>query len=413
MPMTPEQFEAHPLWDTANRASGALAAVKFTDPTALVWVANLRDMVTHVLRLREIPSWRFDPSAQQSLNDINSYLSSLEGLLHQLAAGEDTGAGSIGTLSGTLDNCATSLSRCPIPIVTSGHLSGITAQVHEFRTTVSDALGRAQEEVGRLNTATDGSMTRLADLQADIDRAREQVNAQATRLDAALNSFGERFDTEAAAWEESAETRVTDWQTKAENAITKVTDDAATARSKERAAADAHITALDTMQQDGKRLLEAVARKTTSNQYAQYAKSQGFQATLWAIATVLLGVFGFKYIVDALAKIDTLDPAEAIVKGLASLAILGAAAYAGSESGGHRAEARDAKRIQLDLNALEPAIARMDDDAQAELREQILAATFNRPRQEHRAGLIHRSTSPVPQDLAAAVAEAVTKALKS
>jgi hypothetical protein len=51
----------------------------------------------------------------------------------------------------------------------------------------------------------------------------------------------------------------------------------------------------------------------------------------------------------------------------------------GREASGHRKEARDAKRTQLDLNALEPFLANMDENTAHDLREQFAKQIFGRP----------------------------------
>ena len=74
-----------------------------------------------------------------------------------------------------------------------------------------------------------------------------------------------------------------------------------------------------------------------------------------------------------------MSAAEAIFKSTASAAILGAAGFMGREAAGHRREARDAKRTQLDLNAMEPFLANLSPEHAETLRKDIAQRIFHRP----------------------------------
>lgn len=74
--------------------------------------------------------------------------------------------------------------------------------------------------------------------------------------------------------------------------------------------------------------------------------------------------------------ISGLTTPEAIWKTSVSALTLAIATYMGREASGHRKEARDA---QLDLNALEPFLANMDEKTAHDLREQFAKQTFGRP----------------------------------
>lgn len=410
MPYNTDEFDALPIWETRARLADEVKVVRPSDPTVLRQLADVGEMLTYIERYQNQPSWRFDPTAQQALNDLNSHLSSLESAIAQIKAAPDNAVSYAPNVASGLDAVSTTINRLPTPILSSGHLKDITSVTEQHKNTIVAALAETQRKADTANTYVDQLESKVTGLSEEIDRQESRIIEQSTRLDDALNRYGERYETESKSWVAKADEALSEWNSEADQALVTVDEKAATQRSTEKEKGDEHIASLETMIQDGKSLLDAVARKTISNQYAQYSWRQGLWATLWAVATVLLAVGGFVFLFLALREIKTVDTAEAILKGLASFAVLGAAAYAAAESSGHRQEARDAKRTQLDLNALEPAIARLDGDKQVAMRETVLNSIFNRPRgQKSGGGLFRRRQQPDIEAITAIFAEALKK----
>lgn len=411
MPYTPEQLAGMPVWETRARLAEEVRFARPTDPEVLRLLSDVAEMLTYVERYQNQAAWRFDPNAVQALNDLNSHLGNLAGAVAQIKAAPENGSQFASSLTSGLDAASASLNRLPPPILNSGHLKDITAVTEQHKDAMAAALTETQQRADTVRTHVDQIEDKVTGLSEEISRQETRIIEQSTRLDDALNRYGERYETESKTWAAKADETLNDWSTQAEHELSDLSQKASDQRSAQQQEADAKIGALRAMVEDGTSLLDAVARKTISNQYAQYAWRQGVWATLWAVATVMLAVGGFVFLFLALRDVTNIDTAEAILKGLASIAVLGAAAYAAAESSGHRQEARDAKRTQLDLNALEPAIARLDATTQAEMRGTVLSSIFNRSRPHGPRGhWFSRNQQWDTETVATIVAEAIKKA---
>jgi hypothetical protein len=400
-----------PVWETRDRLADEIKATRASDPEALRLLANAAEMLTYVARYQNQSTWRFDPNAIQALNDLDAHLGNLAGSVAQIKASPEAAPSLAPRIASALDAASASLNKLPPPILNSGHLKDIAAVTEQHKDALTAALADAQRQAETAVASVDPLRAKVTALTEEIARQETRIIEQSARLDDALNRYGERYETESKAWVATADDTVSDWRAQAADSLTALEQKAAAQRTALEANAEAQLTSLKTMVEDGKSLLDAVARKTISTQYAQYAWRQGVWATIWAVMTVVLAGSGFVFLFMALRDVNQVEAAEAVLKGLASIAVLGAAAYAAAESSGHRQEARDAKRTQLDLNALEPAIARLDASKQAAMRESVLNTVFSRPRPQSSRGRWFGRGQPADVEMfATAVAEAIKKA---
>ena len=384
--MTHDEIESLPVWESAALLSADLQTARHADPEVLSRFSQAAELLTFVDRYRNQPAWRFDAKALGALAELGTALNSLRASVRQLQEDPTNGPEHLSAFILAFESAVSAINVLPPPIVTSGHLKDITSITEQHRKAISQALSSTQDEVADILESVKALQAHESGLVEDIDRQESRITDQATRLDDALNRIGERFEVEVAERHKQYLLELETLKSDFAQLLQTVQSEASVQRKSEVELAETHLETLRIMRDDGKGLLDAVARKTISNQYAGYAWRQGLWATLWALAAIGLTVGGFVFLIMILKDVQSIELPEALLKGLASLAVLGGAAFAAAESSGHRNEAREAKRLQLDLNALEPAISRLDENRQENLRVAILTATFNRPRATSSSG---------------------------
>ncbi|MHA7268628.1 hypothetical protein [Arthrobacter sp. HLT1-20] len=142
---------------------------------------------------------------------------------------------------------------------------------------------------------------------------------------------------------------------------------------------DEHLLSLIEMEEKSRNLVDATSRHTITAEYGDYASKQERAAVLWSIGAVLAAVGGFIYLALLLAGIQEASITEVIAKATVSSLIVLGAGFMTHESSGHRKEARDARRTQLDLNALDPFLTKLDEEEANELRREFAQKIFGRP----------------------------------
>lgn len=409
MPLSDQELKDHPIWATRDGVLSAITDVReHADGPALEQIGLLHEALAAIERLADVPAWRFP--VRGCLSDLDSALTQTRSTLQQVANSPASYAGSLAAnLTAHLDTIATRLIACPVPAVTSGHMKGIAAAATEYRALVSDAMDRVQgklaesqetvreidnesKEIAALATAA------LEDLKNVIAQSKSEVTQQASRLDAAISTSTVSFTTKLNEWQTEFDTALHAVKATAGEQVAAVDVEAAKQRVAHQEAADESITKLKELEAQARNLVGVTARNAISTEYAQYARRQGGAATFWSVMTVIAAIAGFVYITTLLRNFDGVTVAEAVFKSTTSAAILGAAGFMGREAAGHRREARDAKRTQLDLNALEPFLATLAPENAETLRTQFAHRIFHRPLANSRRGLQLSRTPEVESD---------------
>lgn len=127
------------------------------------------------------------------------------------------------------------------------------------------------------------------------------------------------------------------------------------------------------------RLVESTAKGTISTEYGARAKTERRAALGWSIGAVAVALAGLWVLVQGIGNIEAMTVSQTIWKSSVTLVLLAVAGYMGSEAGAHRKEERDAKRTQLDLNAIHPFLSQMNEADAAPLRKEFAQRVFSRP----------------------------------
>lgn len=376
MSVLQNEFDSYELWglceSVQSQIEKILKTVNASDFPALV---RLSEAVVQVASLRHIPAWRFpDAGIPQALH---SYLTSVMSPLSALVENPDVSIEP--QIEDHLVQISTNLLNSPSPIMSPQHLADMTALTEKFKVAIGQAIERAQQasvkaeaELQNVVTAKDAAIATLTeqieDLRETIAGEKADVSAQATRLDTALTTNNTAFTTKMTEWQESLATDRKEAKETAEQQLL--------ASQKE---ASQHVSNLEALEEQSRKLTEATARNSISTEYGTHAQLLTKSANRWSFSAVALAVGGLVVLVFMINGIEKITPAEAIWKTSVSALTIAIATYMGREAAGHRRDARDAKRMQLDLNALEPFLANMKDDTAHDLREQFARQIFSRP----------------------------------
>lgn len=147
------------------------------------------------------------------------------------------------------------------------------------------------------------------------------------------------------------------------------------------ARAEEHHRQLELYQSQAAQLVGAVAVTGLAGGFKNYAEHQRSAADRWRLVSV--GCAGLAAAAAALALAIGWDEPLAW-NGLLSkaivIALLGAiAAYAGRESAAHRQREITARHLELELTAIDPYLASLDDARRAAVKEQMALRIFGRP----------------------------------
>lgn len=376
MTLLQADFESLDLWDTCLKANKMIVkALKNASQTDFDSLFRWSEAVNEVANLRHISAWRFSDAMDLHTLDVqlDHYVTQLSAFVEQ----EDPNFAALAEEA--LVPISEFLSKMPSPVMSTEQLKEMTVLTQRYQSGIGQALGQAkkasrdaQTELQKVVSAKEAALVTLSqqmeDLKDSIADGKADVSAQAARLDTALTTNNTAFNTKVTEWQDSLDTDRKEAKAAAAKQLTLSEEEA-----KE------HVRNLENLEEQSRKLTEATARNSISTEYGVHAQQQNTTATVWSVCAVGLAVGGLIALFLMIEGIANITPAEAIWKTSVSALTIAIATYMGREAAGHRKDARDAKRMQLDLNALEPFLANMDEDTAHDLREQFARQIFSRP----------------------------------
>lgn len=139
------------------------------------------------------------------------------------------------------------------------------------------------------------------------------------------------------------------------------------------------VADIERMQEDVRKMVDAVSMAATTEGYGKEAKDQGKAANTWRWITVgsalLAAVVAFLAV-----NTDEIDLEVLLGKLALSLILGGIAAYAARQSADHRQRERTSRDLQLELAVFGPFIERLDPDRQQQERVEMTRKTFGHVR---------------------------------
>ncbi len=233
--------------------------------------------------------------------------------------------------------------------------------------TLREQVGGLKQRIAELDeqrtTDVENAQSSLTELQEKIAEGNQHVATQTTQLQ-------EQIETQRTAFSEEAEQRESVFR-ESEQARTAAADEQ---REQQSQKATDLLSELKGYREQARGLIEATGRDAVSGDYQVWAKDQGKVAKWWNVAAVVVGLITVGALVWVVlgARNDTTQ--FLIAKSSVGIIGLIVAGYCGRQAAEHRAEERTAKRLGLDLAALEPFLENVDNPQ--ELRVEIARRVF-------------------------------------
>lgn len=273
-------------------------------------------------------------------------------------------------------------------------------EIESLRSTVQQMT----EELAEVEAALDAASRRVQELERDFqgraDSVAEAITKQTLRLDEALNGIQANFTNAEVQRASEHSAMLSELKATAESAREAEREAWVNARTEAKGEAFSVLRELEEQLDQARNVNSAVGLTATSSSYQQYAERERLSADRWRI--VAAASFGLAFAVYLLmlfaglgGSVSGETPWQVVVfKITGSAGLLALGLYAGRESRSHRESERRAKSVQLDLAALEPFIANMNEEQQQAVRlgaAQRLFASTGRERDPRSAPQEDRS----------------------
>lgn len=351
MSLSQEDFDAHGVWQAEKTTTKLLAsAANDLEEDAVddvETIDHIRIALADVRSIGSIEPWRIPGNAAP----LDALLNVLASVQSELAALKEAPTVSRQIqLESVLDQLVAALKPFPLYLVQTEAAVQAKEALKAQREFLKDTVDWLHRTVGE-------STESVEKLREVIGAEETKISEQVKRLDDALNTQNNTFTT-----------RVAEWKQESDKAAASIVS-----------TGDQHLASLIEMEEKSRNLVDATSRNTITTEYGTYASKQERAAVLWSVGAVVAAVGGFIYLAFLLAGIKDATVTEVIAKAtVSSLVVLGAG-FMSHESSGHRKEARDARRTQLDLNALDPFLTKLDEDEANDLRREFAQKIFGRP----------------------------------
>ena len=389
-----DEFAAHPLWNTVEQFRTALDQCPDTDDD------GRREHVDRLRRLLvELDARRgIDPvvTSKAALDGVNNGLSTVLGQLSNyvnqpsqwpsyLAPAASQYADQVFAVLAGLPQPARGPAITAAREAARAHLESMEAALRSVQSSAETAIAALTEERGTSTEATQQALAEVESLRTAVAQTESTVAEQVKRIDFAVTTQQSAFETQQSNRADRFQADLEQLREKSDEHLAEVTRQARHQADAERKAADEVIAEIRQLHEDAQGLVEATGRRVVTTEFGEYAAKQDRAALVWSLGAVVVALFGFCFIAYQIANLPGGELSWPLVayKITASLALLLVAGFCGKQSAGHREQEKQAKRRQLEINALEPFLSRLPEEQAQELRakmaDRILVQPSNDP----------------------------------
>lgn len=324
---------------------------------------------------------------QQPLDALHTHISNIQGALGQYV--EDTSLKQYLQAADSHIPNVMSAARQHFPWGSPDEAQrGAKAASTRYKNALDQEVERLQGKVGALQEAlADTQRTRdedlakaqqaLADLEERIDSRSPVLDELQARAEQQVEATKSDFSKEAAARQESFDEAEAARVTSEEGRVAGLKDQAKAQREAQAEAATDVIKSLEGYRDQAKALADETSRHAVAGEYGKWASHQATAAFGWTVATVVVGLATVTGL--ALTLKSTGDDSSQYIVAKLSVSLVGlfVAAYTAHQASEHRREERTAKRLALDLAALQPFLEQIEDEeALANLRVAVANRVF-------------------------------------
>jgi hypothetical protein len=385
----PSDYKQHPLWAAVDGLGTALVDTPEPDGHDLHKIERIRAVHDELDQRRELNPYLMD---ENLLDQAQTGTEAVRTAMTAYVGDPAANAAQLDTAVAQTTQILTYVRTWPQPPADTA-TKATKAAASRFHTTVDEMLGALRERAdglavrldeidGQGQERTDAAKEELAGVQTAIEQSQAEVTALATRLT-------EQIETQRTSFEGEAKTRSQSFDAEVEELreAAKTEAEAFAERSKEahaeQAAKSAEILKVLAEREDrAKALLDSTSRHAIAGDYGKWAARQARNATVWTVATVVIGLATAALLFRAIDS--TADDSIQFTLYKTGVSVIGliVAGYCARQAAEHRREERVAKRLHLDLNALEPFLEHVEDPTA--LRTEIARRVFvpEQPKQQ-------------------------------
>lgn len=263
-------------------------------------------------------------------------------------------------------------------------LRSIDQEAQATRALLADLQGEAERVKGEFQVTLDNAAATAKastdSLEARLSELTQEVTAQKARLDTLTAEYQRQFSAD----QNTRSTAAADALTKQAAAAEQARNDAAAAyaqlQTELRNSAVSLVADMEAQLERAKTVVNAVGAIAYGGGYGGYADQQRRTANIWAfVGAVTLIVIAIAGMWEVWNGIGSLDISEIVVRAAITIPLFVLAGFAFQQSGRHRENERAARRFELELAAIDPYLALLDDTKRNEIKSDIAKRMFAQP----------------------------------
>jgi hypothetical protein len=353
-----EELAQLPVWASIESTKNLLTSMKTGDSRGTATLAGLHFALDRLAAIRNQEVWFFTTDFVAKLSILNTTISNLGNLVTTYLNSSDENGTAWSSILVETENLLNLMRQ-------NGLLADQLVEVKESTKSIRDFTNSVVDGMHQIDTEK-------SNLVAQIQNLTNLIAAQETLLKSEISvvkSSQDEFKQLIASLEKEANTALESIDGKNRSSLNAIKE-----------SAELSVQEINGLLNASKKLSERVYWDKVSKSYAEYSLKQGGMALLYSSLTIAAGVLTVLQSKYLFTNTQELSAGGLNIKFAGSIASVALFAFLATETAGYRHQARDAKRTQLDLSSVEPAIANMDEGDSKSIRIQVVQQTFARPR---------------------------------
>lgn len=381
--MKTEEFATHVAWNALEDLHGHLEGDLSPDSDEDRY--NIQRVHAAAELLDSIRGYDAVLIEPQVLNDVHKYLAQINNSLVTYLKDPDAQRQYLNNASTQVTNLIAILrSFAPFAVADEAQRAAKAASTRYRNSLDAEAqkmkmqVYELQEELAEVQAQRDAAKvaadTQLEDLSTGITNRGIEIDALAAKLEAQIDQQRVAFEEEAAARGKAFATSGNEREQAEEDRVKAVEEQVARQQEKQHADANEVLKQMAAYELQAAALIDTTSRHAITGDYKTWASHQARAAFSWTVAAVVLGLATISALIYAVGSAAGDSLQFTLYKTSISAVGLIIAGYAARQAGEHRREERAAKRMALDLAAMEPFLEQLEDASA--LREEIARRVF-------------------------------------